>query len=248
MNPDVLSVVCFKWHDPTSRDDQFVHSTAHHVNVLYNMLTRNLHMPYQFVCVTDDVEGIDPGINTIPLWDKCRNLGGCWNRLYTFSKDMEGILGKRFACIDLDTVICGDVTSIFSKTDPFVGWRAPFGHLSGSFYMMDAGVHDPIWEDFDLEKSPLLPMKEGWTDQGWVNNKLGIYNHGIHSKPCEWSEDIVAVDYKDGVFGYNPNRANLICSVSCCKLPEGARMIFFPGEYDPVQLVDEVSWIKENWK
>src|SRR5690606_4765132 len=93
---------------------------ASHVNTLYSMLRRHYRRPFEFICVTDDPIGIDENIKCLPLWDKCIYLGGCYNRLYVFSDHMKNFIGPRFACVDMDCVIVGDVTPIFDRTEDFI--------------------------------------------------------------------------------------------------------------------------------
>ena len=41
--------------------------SSEYVNKLYNMCKRHLTVPYEFVCFTDDLRGIDANIKTITL-------------------------------------------------------------------------------------------------------------------------------------------------------------------------------------
>ena len=41
--------------------------SAEYVNVLYRMVTRNLTVPHNFVCFTEDPTGLDMGIQVKPL-------------------------------------------------------------------------------------------------------------------------------------------------------------------------------------
>ena len=52
------NVICMKWGDKYSPD---------YVNILFNMVSRNLKNPFKFVCFTDDATGIDPKVETFDL-------------------------------------------------------------------------------------------------------------------------------------------------------------------------------------
>ena len=51
-------VVCVKW------GPKYI---SQYVNVLNSMVKRHLTVPFTFHCITDDVRGLDPNINTLQL-------------------------------------------------------------------------------------------------------------------------------------------------------------------------------------
>ena len=63
-----------------------------YVNVLYSGVKRHLDPPFRFVCLTNETEGLDPGIETFPIPD----LGfadyhwksGAWPKLSVFLEDL----------------------------------------------------------------------------------------------------------------------------------------------------------------
>lgn len=240
----MINITCFLWRRiyqglqlPTIIDDY----KSDHVINLYNMVKRNVTIPYTFTCVTDVPENIPDYINTIKLWDKCRYLGGCYNRLFIFSKTMKQILGDRFICIDLDSVIVNNIDNILTRPEPFVINRysnnlpntASQQYYNGGLILQTAGIHHHLWEDFDYENSPqeLEPRKQRGeivgSDQAWIAHKLG------YGQPTFTEED--------GVYDYRelPDKD---------KLPDNARIIFFPGKRDPSVLINKHSWVKEHWR
>lgn len=235
-----LTIACFKWRKIPGAPQllpqvpNLVYS-AKHVNILYYSLGRNLKIPFNFVCVTDDSSGLDHRIEVIPLWDKCRNLGGCYNRLYVFSKDMRSLLGRRFACIDLDCVITGDVTPIFSRQEDFIiNSYKPFpAHkfnmnqkYNGGLFIMNAGCRKQVWETFDPKKSPDILTKAHdicvGTDQGWIRYVLG--------------ENEAVLTEKDGIY-----EARAFSST----LPNNAKIVMFAGQRDPS--LSTHKWVTNNW-
>lgn len=54
----LLNVICLKWGTRYG---------SHYVNKLFAGITRNLHRPFRFVCVTEDPAGLTAGIETVPL-------------------------------------------------------------------------------------------------------------------------------------------------------------------------------------
>lgn len=237
----LLRVVCFKWK-PRPREGYVeppcvVTYGPEHVHTLRNMVRRHLSLPHEFVCVTDDPEGLDGDIRVVPLWDHCIGLGGCYNRLYTFSEDMAEIIGPRFVCIDLDSVIVGPLDPLLDRPDDFVinsykglAKHLPDQHYNGGMYMMDAGARSEVWETWGGEKSVqhIQRMNEKGectgSDQGWVRLVLG-------KGEARWTEE-------DGVYEARQVRNGL---------PGNARIIFFAGERDPTTWTDK-AWVREHYR
>lgn len=238
----MITIACFKWRKsekkllPMDIKADF-HYGSRHVNILYASLKRNMRIPFRFACITDDPEGINPDIEIIPLWDKCQYLGGCYNRLYIFSSDMKTILGERFACIDLDCVVTGDVTEIFSRKEEFViNGYVPFRGMSGAMtqkyngglVIMNAGCRSQVWNSFDPEKTPkLLSSLRGkyvGTDQAWIRYVLG--------------DKEAVITEEDGV--YEARKFN-----TKTPLPKAAKLIMFAGQRDPSR--SNFTWVKNHW-
>ena len=59
--------------------------SSEYVNKLYNMCKRHLTVPYEFVCFTDDLRGIDANIKTITL--KEIGVSGWWYKPMFFDKN-----------------------------------------------------------------------------------------------------------------------------------------------------------------
>ena len=124
----MLSVVCFKWKPKPGYRSTY---GPHQVHKLRNMVARHYQKPHRFICVTDDAEGLDAGVEVVPLWDdyadipnpSFRNGPSCYRRLKVFSRDIGNVLGERFVCIDLDVVISGDLRPLFDRTEDFIAWK-----------------------------------------------------------------------------------------------------------------------------
>jgi len=231
-----LTFVCFKWEKAKKGfvlPAAIARYTADHVNILYRMLLRHYHKPFRLICVTDDPRGIE--CETLRLWDKYKDLGGCFNRLYTFSPDVEMELGQRFVCMDLDCVITADITNLFDRDDDFVmnsyhplpNRSAPDQYYNGGLYLMTAGSRREVWDTFDpvmsiklIQNNPKLCIG---SDQAWIRLVLG--------------KGEARFTNKDGV--YEARQFN-------DKLPPDARLVFFAGARDPSQL--SYHWVKKHWR
>lgn len=233
----MIQIVTFKW-DNGLHPKKKMKFTAEHVNVLRNMVKRHLHMPHEFVCITDDSKGIDKDIRIIPLWSDHRNLGGCYVRLKAFAKNMESLIGPRFAWMDLDTVILNDITPLFKRPDPFVMWgdTNPTTPYNGSLVLMQAGARSQVWEKFVPKTSIPEARQRGYvgTDQAWIGACLG-------PREPKW-------DTKDGVYSFRVHLQGEKGAIM--PVPPNARIVFFHGSADPSHpgLREKYPWVQQNWR
>lgn len=204
-----------------------------HVNVLRNMLERRVSAPHRLTCVTDDPAGIDPRIDIVPLWDKCRALGGCFNRLWVFSREAGAIFGERFVCIDLDAVLVADCSTLFERSEAFViNAYNPAKNCTndqrynGGMFMLTAGARASVWDEFDPETVPARitanPKVIG-TDQAWLRIHLG-------RDEARWTN-------ADGVY-----EARQIGP----RVPPNARLVLFSGPRDPS--TSKFNWVRQQWR
>lgn len=227
--------------------------TARHVNTLARMVDRNLSMPHEIVCVTDDPEGIDGGVRIVPLWDDLREHGRCFVRLKAFARDMADILGPRFVSLDLDTVVVRPLDPLFDRPESFVVWSDPsrVTPFCGSQWMLTAGAHPEVFETFDVAEHARLKAEKGFfgSDQAWMAHKL--------PSAATWTKE-------DGVYSFRmhilrirggdilPNRfkRRIRSAGTAPKLPDGARIVHFHGLYDPSMplIRDALPWVREHWR
>ena len=229
-----ISIVCWKWAQPTDAPTTKKHTrfTSAHVNALYEMLCKHVSIPFKLICVTDDPEGIQSEIQTIPLWDEWRHLGGCFTRLVCFKKDFA-LFGKRFVSIDLDCIILQDITPILKRRGDFIIWKPedPMHRIAtycGSLWMMNAGARPQVYNEFD----PIMirPKRNGkylgGTDQLHISRVL---------------RDEKLFTARDGVYNFVPD---VVMQVR--PLPSNTRIVFFNGRYmpDDIHLANRYPWIK----
>jgi len=239
----MISVVCFKWK--RSKEGIQLPSSINqygpeHVNILYHSTQRNTTVPHRFICVTDDSKGLHSNIEVVPLWDHCQYLGGCYNRLYIFSSEVENLFGPRFITIDLDCVIVGNIDHILNRTEDFVineydikgNRHATHQYYNGGLIMMNAGAREEVWTDFDPTKAPelLQPRKDRieliGSDQAWIAHRLGD------------GESMFTKD--DGVYDYRKLDDRKV-------LPDNASIVMFPGKRDPLTEYKRIPWIQKHW-
>jgi hypothetical protein len=226
-----LSIVCWKWNPllgviSTKRITKFTHVD---VNILFSMLQKHLHIPFQLICVTDDPKGIREEVKIVPLWDEFRDKGGCFVRLGAFRKDIASLFGPRFVSMDLDCVIVGDITNLFSRTEDFIIWGNHGGRTQycGSLWMMNSGCRPQVYESFnpDVYKIEHGKYQKG-TDQLHISNTL--------SDEVVWTKE-------DGIHAYRNMRNR--------DLPANAKIIFFNGINHPkdAAMQSYYPWLKKHY-
>lgn len=235
----MLSVVCWKWVPRANYRSKF---NAEHVNTLAAMVERHFHAPYEVVCVTDNWKGIDSSVRIVPLWDTWSRIpnphGGlnpsCYRRLKAFDSAMAHTLGQRFVSVDLDVVITGDVTPLWTRKEDFVIWgdQVKGTPYNGSMWLMTAGARHRVYAEFDPESSPqeTFRAKLLGSDQAWISHILG-------PGEAKWTKD-------DGVLAYRTDikRTHGV-------LPKNTRMVFFQGNIDPWHPVaQKLPWVREHYR
>lgn len=235
-----LTVVCWKWKPAHGYRSSF---TAEHVHVLQRMVARHYSLPHRFVCVTDDADGIDrSSVDVVPLWDTFADVPSphgkqypsCYRRLRAFAPEAVQFFGPRFVSLDLDMVIVGDVTALWSRHETFVAW-ADTEHrrrYNGSMWMLTCGARPSVWDRFDPAVSPREARNAGCpgSDQGWISHVLG-------TGEATWTA-------RDGVYSYRNEIAD-----NGNALPINARVIAFHGSVKPwSQQAQQCDWVREHYR
>lgn len=233
--PD-LTIVCWFWR----RNGLSGKHKPEAVTILRNMVRRNLSIPHRFVCITNCPQLIDPSIETIALWNDLFDLGRCFVRLKAFAPEMAEIIGPRFAWIDLDVVVTGDLTPLFSGGEDFKisGVELREQPYNGSLVMMKAGARSQVWTTWD-QALYLRVMKEknyGGTDQGWMAVCLGEHE-------AVWGR-------QDGVYNYREQIDPPRIVGTGGALPRNARLVVMNGQFSPDCAVCRAKspWIAEFYR
>jgi hypothetical protein len=237
---DRLTFVCWKWKPMVGYRSKFSPDT---VNVLFNMLSRHYLKPFELVCVTDDPGGIDPRVRIIKLWSDYANIPSphrglnpsCYRRLKMFSRGAGELFGPRICSIDLDVVICREITSLFETDIDFkmYGDTARGTPYNGSLIYHKAGARPQLWEKFDPYTSPALGLQLKYigSDQAWIGACLGPHEAKFTKA--------------DGVYSYR----NQIMPAGGV-LPPTAKIVIMHGHVDPwdVHIQRKHKWIAEHYR
>ena len=95
-------VVCLKYGTKYS---------AEYVNKLYNGVKRNLTIPFEFVCYTEDARGIDNGIRIEPI-PLVPGVEGWWYKPMFFNPKLG--LDGTILFFDLDVVVFRNIDNFFT--------------------------------------------------------------------------------------------------------------------------------------
>jgi hypothetical protein len=155
------------------------------------MVARHLSLPYRFLCLTDDLRGLE-GVDTQPLTD---SLDGWWNKLLLFK---PGVLTGRMLYLDLDVVIVDSLDPLAERTEPLCIIRDYCfpDQYNSSVMAFHANAHPQIWERFTQQVAKRLHG-----DQNWITEQVP----GAYLWPPEW-----CVSYKWGAAQKLPKGARVV--------------------------------------
>jgi len=225
---------------------------AEYVNRLYGMVSRNLSMPFRFVCFTENSDNIrqEVEIQPLPELDLPANAPERgWRKLTVFRENFGGLTGKTLF-LDLDVVIVGNLDDFFTHPGEFLiahdKKRPAKIEGNSSVFRFEIGKYPKILSYF--EKNSEQVKQEVRHEQAYLSRE-------IH-KLCEleyWPDQWVPS------FKYR-------CCPSWFKswfqapfIPNGAKVIIFHGLPNPPEAIKGISgkwyrhiqpapWIEKYWK
>jgi hypothetical protein len=243
----MLTVLAWKWK-PAATSGQSAEGTverysAIHVNRLRHMVGRHLHIPHRFLCITDDSSGLDADIETLPMWPGDELLYRHTRRLRMFSAGAREALGDRVLNLDLDTVVCGDLTPLATRSEPLVIWWSPSLRTKSarvynpSVVLFAPGDLDAMWQSFSADPADAIVRARR---HGWRNSDQAILNDWItqHGVPVH------RLTEADGLYSF---RDHILPGGG---LPADARLVgFYDPHYDPAfpELQAAHPWITQQW-
>jgi len=233
----MINVICVK--QGTRYDYEYV-------NRLRNMVKRHLSFKHQFVCFTDDAEGIHPNVGIIDL-PSYPEMTGWWAKPYIFCPDYfsSGDINLYF---DLDMVIINSIDHFINyRPEKFVGlqdlgriFRKNWVKLGSAVMRWPAKTNAKIWTEFKADRAAIARKFHG--DQDWIWH---IAKEDIHFFPEQWIQS-----YKWQI----RNRNELVKTVSGLKFtsvknpkpPPDTSVLAFHGTPDITDIRDPI--IVNNWQ
>jgi len=230
----MIDIVCFKWGDKYSSE---------YVNKLYNAVKRNVTVPHNFICYTEDPTGVEcetrEFLVDLPYW---WYIIGLTNPQHNHS--------EKTIYMDLDTIITGNIDHIVSLDVPFAtisDFFSPKG-LQTAYIMWNKEVGSKIWDFFNSKYSSN------------EYDTLGCWGTGGTNQFLEECFGIVRLNKnkKAGISEVEVNRLQNHFPSQCVSykaqivknrwqvLPDDVRMVFFHGNPPPHEVRDLI-WMKDNW-
>ena len=243
-----VNVLCIKWGKKYGPE---------YVNKLHSMVSRHLHRPFRFVCLTDDGAGIDPAIEVKPIpmvgfdeFDQRKpwTFGHGWLKLTSFASPLYDLQGRTLF-LDLDIVILDSLDPFFEREGEFIvikEWDKSDGTGNTSCYVYTIGAHADALEhlknDYPASISTVRNEQEFITLYLARQGKLSYW-------PDTWCRSFKRHCLRGGIMGWFLPPT----------IPEGARIIAFHGKPNPPDAIAGVSgkwyrrvlptqWVADHWR
>ncbi len=150
---------------------------SRYVNKLFNMVQRYTSRPYDFVCFTDNISGIDGHIRTMPLPYDAEKW---WCKMGLYKPAIDGVYTENLLFLDLDVVVVGSIDRIISMKSDFAMAKDyprkslhPFDRRqkwgNTSVVKLKIGSQTKIWEKYVNDGCPTTSL---FGDQEWIYNNF----------------------------------------------------------------------------
>lgn len=207
-----VTICVWLWKGHTTK-----HSPAYgpqHVHRLRDQLAAHCTFDYRLVCITDDPTGLE--VDTYPLWEDKKEMGGCYRRLKLFHKSAADI-GERLLSMDLDCQVIGDLKPLVKRYEPAVFWKSFTSRtvINGSMWLCTPGCHNRLWDDLPPNARQITEGRRlSGSDQAWIAFTLG-------QQIPHWTN-------RDGVLALKRD-----CRKKIKRPPPHGRVVYFPGVPKP---------------
>jgi hypothetical protein len=207
------------------------------------MIRRNTSRPVRLVCYTDDADGIDKDVTTLPLPPitlPARVARRPWRKVSLWAKEVPGIAGD-VLFLDLDIVVTGSIDDFFdyepaSTFCVIENWTQKGSGIGNtSCYRFRVGAHSYLYERMCEEPEGVL--------QAFPNSQTYISRTIQHKTfwPPAW-----CVSFKHTLMP--PWPLNFFKPV---ELPPGIKVVCFTGRPNPDEARDgrwPAPWYKKLYK
>lgn len=215
-----------------------------YVKKLRNMVSRNITVPYNFICLTDDPTPID-GVKLIVQENK-GYVKGWWHKVHMFDPNLP--IEGRILYFDLDVIIHKNIDNLVTyEKNKFVGIRdfnrkfhRTWRNLNSSVMAWNHRSQNHIWDQFTAKPSQAMRMHG---DQDWI---WKTSQDRIKFWPDEWiqsykweirrREEIFVVG---GKRNFRKVNNNVTPHSECC-------VAVFHGEPNPEDVQDK--FVVDNWR
>ncbi len=237
-----------------------------HVNKLFRAVQRNTDRKLRFICMTETPDGLQNGIEWIPLKDqpfeaemldeqtKSRHKKGALRKVSIFNPEIFGNWNGPVLVLDIDILIAGNLDEIADFAPGKVAMRRtfnnnpmPFSYGHGSIIKFEPSLHGYLYKYMSENPRAAVQMSDG-SEQSYTSISAVQKDHFAYL-PDEW-----IVSFKKHCRPRKP--LNLFKTPKC---PEQAKVICFHGRPDiheaahgfTGRIFDKVlptPWISDMWQ
>jgi len=211
------------------------------VNILYSMVKRNMTLPFDFYCLTDELnQAFDTGIKTIKIPNP--QLDGWWNKMHLYNKELN--IEGNILYVDLDVVIISCLDKIFTEfaDDKFCvikDFGQPKTTINSSVLRYNLKHHSHIWDNFLKDKGQYDSMHgdQNVLTSMLYTDKQTVFMPDEWTYSFKWPERGKPKKYDKYVPKNHP-------------LKKEALICVFHGHPNPDYAMeyDSGKWIKDYWK
>lgn len=231
-------VVCLKYGNKYSSD---------YVNRLYRMVDRNLTLNYEFVCFTENPEGLDEHITARNL-PKQPGVEGWWYKPFFFSPYLG--LAATTLFLDLDMIVFRNIDNLFTyRPGDFLIIRdfnrflvKNYQKFNSSVFRLEPGQHGHVYKKFI--ENPRKVMSRFPGDQDWIRNQI---TRDFAFWPDEWIQSYKWEMRKNPQLDRSKPRGerDFITSGDPIIKPNTSIAVFHG---DPNPHICKDQWVVDNWR
>ena len=244
-----INIICMKWGNKFSPD---------YVNKLFNMVQRNLSIEHDFICFTDDKEGLQKGIiikklEKLPIGQRYYD-DGCWPKLLMFKKNFGNLSGV-ILFLDLDTVIISDIAPMINfiqqnREKVVMLQERKDKHMLGvhnsAFVGFIASKWDSIFDEYI--NNYYIAHSKYRTEQAYLSHQLG---ENVILWPQNWCISFKRHLVPKGMMTWfkevpEPNAEIKMVAFHGHPMPHEA--VEGKWKTKPWKMLKPVIWLKKYWK
>jgi len=248
LQQQTVNILCMKWGDKYG---------AEYVNRLHSMVSRNLSVPFRFICFTEKSEGVSQQIECLPILDVNADLNDsdglkrvqAWKKLTTLADPLYDISGTCLF-LDLDVVILGNIDCFFEVEGEFFiikDWHDPENQGNSSVYRFQAGQHGEVLNYFVENRNQIVNTYIN--EQHYLSQKIKEISR-LDYWPDDW-----CISYRKSCLPKN----RLARWFTASKEPEQGKIIIFHGAPNPEEALlgkgdrwyrplKPAPWLEKYWR
>ena len=244
---------------------------ARYVNILYNMCKKHTTIPFEFVCITEVPDGLDPAIKVYPCpdWDVHGERKSWWYKVMLFEPRFQEWIGDEYIYFDLDVIIFGNIDKLwnynpgkFVVIQDFNRCRIENWQVRNSSVMkFNVNCENHVWHKFAENKRKVIDNMPG--DQDWVTKTLPQsikwphdwvmsykWEMGVHVRKPEFGQRHHIIDGRTIVENTLVVRNGKKENITTYKKPpttDQTCVAVFHGRPNPEQCLDD-PLVADNWR